>query len=107
MSQVGPVSGLNLEKMVYQSTVLAMKRHQLANDKQQLVAMHREKYKDYISGSNKLVSSRFRDRGKKQQKRVEDYFNKMIFTDDWIRFKTFFGHKKLEIDPEDNMSTFI
>lgn len=90
---------------MYQSTVLAIKKHSLAKEKQQFANKIRENYKDYIKNPSKLVNTLFRDRTKKLSKKTEDYFNKMIFTNDWIKFKTFFGHKKIDIDPEDNIST--
>ena len=93
--------------MVHQSTNLAIKKHALAKEKKQFVDKIREKYKDYINNPAKLVNSIFRDRKKKLPKKAEDYFNKMIFTDDWNKFKTFFGHKKIEIDPEDNLGTHL
>ena len=82
-----------------------MKKHQLASEKQQLATRIKEKYKGYLNSQSQLASSRVRDRVRKQKKKPEDYFNKMIFTDDWMKFKTFFGHKKLDVDPEENIST--
>lgn len=80
-----------------------MKQYKFQKNKNKLVEELRAKYKDYLDSSRRSLHSRFGQRAKRSASNPANSFNKMIFTEPWVKFKTFFGHKKVEVDPEDNL----
>ena len=84
-----------------------MKHYRFQKNKRKLVEELRAKYSDYLDGSRTSLRSRLQLITKSSELLPANDFNKMLFTEPWIKFKTFFGHKKAEIDPEDNLRNFL
>ena len=84
-----------------------MKLHRFQKNKSRLVEELRLKYRDYLDGYKSSLRSQLQQRAERSVINPANGFNKMIFAEPWTKFKTFFGHKKVEVDPEDNLRMIL